>query len=38
MNAVLTTIIGDCTYTKIREKYVKFQILPAEAHCLKTSG
>jgi arginine/ornithine transport system substrate-binding protein len=38
MNAALTAIIGDCTYTKIREKYVKFQILPAEAHCLKTSG
>jgi arginine/ornithine transport system substrate-binding protein len=38
INAALDAIIGDCTYTKIREKYVKFQILPAEAHCLKTSG
>jgi arginine/ornithine transport system substrate-binding protein len=38
MNAALTAIIDDCTYTKIREKYVKFQILPAETHCLKPSG
>ena len=38
INAALTAIIDDCTYTKIREKYVKFQILPAEAHCLKPSG
>jgi arginine/ornithine transport system substrate-binding protein len=38
MNAALTAMIDDCTYTKIREKYVKFQILPAEAHCLKPSG
>jgi len=38
MNAALTAIIDDCTYTKIRKKYVEFQILPAEAHCLKPSG
>jgi ABC-type amino acid transport substrate-binding protein len=38
MNAALTAIIDDCAYTKIREKYVKFKILPAEAHCLKPSG
>jgi ABC-type amino acid transport substrate-binding protein len=38
MNAALTAIIDDCTYTKIREKYLKFPILPAEARCLKPSG
>jgi arginine/ornithine transport system substrate-binding protein len=38
INTALDAIIGDCTYTKIREKYVKFQILPAEAHCSKPSG
>jgi arginine/ornithine transport system substrate-binding protein len=38
MNAALTALIDDCAYTKIREKYVKFQILPAETHCLKPTG
>ena len=35
MDAALTEIITDCTYTKIREQYVKFSTLPAEAPCLK---
>jgi ABC-type amino acid transport substrate-binding protein len=35
MNAALSEIITDCTYTKIREQYVKFSTLPAEAPCLK---
>lgn len=38
MNAALTTIIDDCTYTKIRERWIKFPILPGEAHCLKPAG
>jgi ABC-type amino acid transport substrate-binding protein len=35
MDAALTEIITDCTYTKIRAQYVAFSILPAEAPCLK---
>lgn len=38
MNAALTALIEDCTYTRIREKYVSFPVLPAEAHCVKPSG
>jgi ABC-type amino acid transport substrate-binding protein len=38
MNTALTSIIADCTYTKLREQFIKFSILPAEAHCLKPSG
>jgi arginine/ornithine transport system substrate-binding protein len=35
MNVALTALIEDCTYTRIREKYVSFPVLPAEAHCVK---
>ena len=35
MDAALTELITDCTYTKIREQYVRFSTLPAEAPCLK---
>jgi len=38
MNKALTSMIADCTYTKLREQFIKFSILPAEAHCLKPSG
>jgi ABC-type amino acid transport substrate-binding protein len=38
MNAALTAIIDDCTYTKIREQFLKFPILPAEKKCVKVSG
>jgi arginine/ornithine transport system substrate-binding protein len=38
MNTALSSIIADCTYTKLRERFIKFSILPAEAHCLKPSG
>jgi ABC-type amino acid transport substrate-binding protein len=38
MNKALESIIADCTYTKLREQFIKFSILPAEAHCLKPSG
>jgi ABC-type amino acid transport substrate-binding protein len=35
MDAALTELITDCTYTKIRTQYIRFSILPAEAPCLK---
>jgi arginine/ornithine transport system substrate-binding protein len=38
MNKALASLIEDCSYTKLREKFIKFSILPAEAHCLKPSG
>jgi arginine/ornithine transport system substrate-binding protein len=38
MNKALASLIADCSYTKLREQYIKFSILPAEAHCLKPSG
>jgi arginine/ornithine transport system substrate-binding protein len=38
MNAALTAIIDDCTYTKIRTKYISFPVLPAEAKCVKPTG
>lgn len=38
MNMALTAIITDCTFTKIRGQYIKFSVLPAEAHCLKPPG
>jgi ABC-type amino acid transport substrate-binding protein len=38
MNAALTSIIDDCTYTKIREHFLGFSILPAEKKCVKVSG
>ena len=38
MNKALASLIEDCTYTKIRDRFIKFPILPAEAHCLKPSG
>jgi arginine/ornithine transport system substrate-binding protein len=38
MNAALTAIIDDCTYTKIRTKYIGFPVLPAEAKCVKPTG
>jgi arginine/ornithine transport system substrate-binding protein len=37
MNKALASLIDDCTYTKIRDRFIKFPILPAEAHCLKPS-
>jgi arginine/ornithine transport system substrate-binding protein len=36
MNAALAEIIKDCTYTKIREKYLKITTLPAEVPCVKS--
>jgi arginine/ornithine transport system substrate-binding protein len=38
MNTALTSMIADCSYTRLREQFIKFSILPAEAHCLKPSG
>jgi arginine/ornithine transport system substrate-binding protein len=38
MNKALASLIADCTYTRIREQFIGFGILPAEAHCLKPSG
>jgi ABC-type amino acid transport substrate-binding protein len=38
MNKALASLIADCSYTKLREQYIKFSILPAEAHCHKPSG
>jgi ABC-type amino acid transport substrate-binding protein len=38
MNTALTSMIADCSYTRLREQFIKFGILPAEAHCLKPSG
>ncbi len=35
MDEALASIIQDCTYTKIRKKYLEISTLPAEAHCLK---
>lgn len=37
MNKALSSLIEDCTYTKLREHFIKFPILPAEAHCVKGS-
>jgi arginine/ornithine transport system substrate-binding protein len=36
MDEALASIIKDCTYTKIREKYLKITTLPAEAACIKS--
>jgi arginine/ornithine transport system substrate-binding protein len=38
MNTALTSMIADCSYTHLREQFIKFSILPAKAHCLKPSG
>jgi hypothetical protein len=38
MNTALTSMIADCSYTRLREQFIKFSILAAEAHCLKPSG
>jgi arginine/ornithine transport system substrate-binding protein len=38
MNKALASLIEDCTFTKIRDQFIKFPILPAESHCLKPSG
>ena len=38
MNAALNAIIDDCTYTKIRQHYLNFSILPADARCVKPAG
>jgi ABC-type amino acid transport substrate-binding protein len=38
MNTALTSMIADCSYTRLREQFIKFSILPAEAHCLKPSS
>jgi ABC-type amino acid transport substrate-binding protein len=38
MNKALASLIEDCTYTKIRDRFINFPILAAEAHCLKPSG
>ncbi|WP_407049094.1 transporter substrate-binding domain-containing protein [Methyloraptor flagellatus] len=35
MDAALTEMIKDCTYTTIRKKYLDITTLPAEAHCVK---
>jgi arginine/ornithine transport system substrate-binding protein len=37
MDEALASIIKDCTYTKIREKYLKIITIPAEATCVKTN-
>jgi ABC-type amino acid transport substrate-binding protein len=38
MNAALESMIKDCTFSKIREKYLQMSVLQAEASCLgKTS-
>ncbi len=34
MNAAITSMLEDCTFTKIREKYLSVAIIPAEEHCL----
>lgn len=34
MDEALSAMIQDCTYTKIRKKYLDISTLPAEAHCL----
>jgi hypothetical protein len=34
MNAALESMIKDCTFTKIRERFLKISVLPAEAACL----
>ncbi len=33
-NAALQSIIDDCTYTKIREKYLSIQLLEEETNCM----
>jgi arginine/ornithine transport system substrate-binding protein len=38
MNAALTAIIDDCTYTRIRAQYIRFPVLPADAKCVKAAG
>jgi ABC-type amino acid transport substrate-binding protein len=35
MNAALESMMKDCTYTKIREKYLPIPVLDAEKPCLK---
>ena len=35
MNTALESMFKDCTYTRIREKYLKVAVLAAEAHCVK---
>ncbi len=38
MNAALESMMKDCTFTKIRQKYLQISVLKAEEHCLgKTS-
>ena len=34
MDTALESMIKDCTYTKIREHYLKITVLPAEEHCV----
>ena len=34
VNAALRSLIDDCTYTKIREKYISIQLLEEEAKCM----
>jgi len=38
MNAALTAIIDDCTYTRIRAQYIRFPVLPVDAKCVKAAG
>jgi len=38
MNKALASLIEDCTFTKLRDRYINFPILPAESHCAKPSG
>ena len=33
-NAALQSIIDDCTYTKIRKKYLSVQLLEEESKCM----
>ena len=38
VNAALDAIVADCTYTRIRERYIRFPVMPAEAPCVKPAG
>ncbi|AHF77255.1 Putative lysine-arginine-ornithine-binding periplasmic protein [Sodalis praecaptivus] len=35
MNAALTSMLADCTFTHIRQRFVPIAIIPAENHCVK---
>ena len=38
INTALDALIADCTYTRVRERFIKFAVLSAESHCVKPSG